>query len=182
MSVGQLKSAPLPKNCPRCGDVVKWSREQAALNPDAAVTGAPFYQFHVSCSKSESMSTQGLHGSCTWGFSAPGYFGKDGQPFTLQKAAKWTPYDDALLAKWPLADKAKGEPDIALVLRPRDVAALHGLLLALEKVPRSQLQPILGDWQNFAALVGLLPLTRAAVKPAGAPMRLTLRLKKPNQR
>ena len=64
---------------------------------------------------------------------------------------------------------------------PQDVAALHGLLLALEKIPRSQLQPILGDWQNFTALIGLLPLTRAAVKPAGAPVRLSLRFKKSNK-
>lgn len=181
MSVMQLKSAPLPELCPRCGDVVKWSREQTALNPDAAATHPTLYQFHVSCSKAESMSTQGLHGSCTWGFSAPGYFDKDAGPCILNKAAKWSPYDAALLVQWPLANKAKGEADIALVLQPQDVAALHGLLLALEKIPRSQLQPILGDWRNFMALVGLLPLTRAAVKPAGAPVRLSLRFKKSNK-
>ena len=183
------KAVPFPELCPRCGDAVKWSRGmEAEENLGAAqVEGIVAYRFSLSCSKMESRSLRGLHGSCHWGFTAIGYFDENGKPYLLKQKVRW--HYRPMLARCPAkllgnrrnpkAENDKTKAKLALVLLPQEVDDLHNLFLAMENLTPQKQYDMLG--KNVATLPYLFALVRAAVCPAGAEIPLSLRLKEPDK-
>ncbi len=165
-----MSLTPIPKDCPICGDAVKWSCARSDIPSGGWPEGlevpdrAAIFDFVVTCHKQESRSLKSIHGTCVWGFTAIGTFTRSlGDPRRLDTAlylpesVKLNPALTLAHRKYPEGRVVKSheQSPVAFIAQSTCESALEPMLrlLASDAIARvyAEAQP----WERGVAISAL---------------------------
>lgn len=176
-----MSLTPIPKDCPICGDAVKWACARSDIPSGGWPEGlevpdrAAIFDFVVTCHKQESRSLKSIHGTCVWGFTAIGTFTRvleDSRRLDtalyLPESVKLNPALTLAHRKYPEGRVVKSheQSPVAFMTQSTCESALEPLLRLLDSDVIARVYAEAQPWERGVAISALRNL--AAILRFGA--------------